>query len=398
VADEGNHRIRKIDSNGEVTTIAGSSYGYADGTGTNAQFSSPRGVAIDNDGAIIVADTYNHRIRKIDSNGEVSTIAGSTEGYADGTGTNAQFRNPYGVAIDNDGSIIVADSLNDRIRKIDSNGEVSTIAGSTEGYADGTGTNAQFNGPNGVAIDNDGAIIVADKLNDRIRKIDSNGEVSTIAGSTEGYADGTGTNAQFNGPNGVAIDNDGAIIVVDIGNHLIRKIDNNGYVTTIAGSLYFYFPGYSGNSDGIGRNAQFWYPKGVVIDNYGSIIVVDGGNNRIRKMKFGYLNHWVTPMDKSKLFLTINNSAKRRYGALLSRQFGNWLCNSIMIDRQNKEEIKQDILEKVVLITGPHQTGKTTLSKSLVANYEYINYDEIFHRKIMMDKTKDITKENHIFL
>ena len=237
------------------------------------KFYYPKGVAIDNDESIIVVDSWNNRIRKIDSNGEVTTIAGSTMGYADGTGTSAQFNSPDGLAIDNDGAIIVADSYNHRIRKIDSNGEVSTIAGSTEGYADGIGENAQFDTPMGVAIDNDGAVIVADSFNHRIRKIDSNREVSTIAGvgETERYV-------LFQMPVGVAIDKDGSIIVADAGKNRIRKIHSNRDVTTIAGSGY-------GNSDGTGKNALFYMPHGVAIDNDGVIIVTDGFNNRIRKIE-----------------------------------------------------------------------------------------------------------------
>jgi sugar lactone lactonase YvrE len=279
VADQFNDKIRKIDSNGVVTTIAGSTRGTANGTGTNAKFNWPVGVAIDKDGSIIVADAENNRIRKIDSNGFVTTIAASTWWtYADGAGTNAKFYAPTGIAIDKDGAIIVADYGNNRIRKIDSNGVVTTIAGSDYGYIDGAGTNAEFNLPAGVSIDKDGAIIVADYGNNRIRKIDSNGVVTTIAGSTEGYADGTGTSAQFDGPMGVAIDNNGAIIVGDTENNRIRKIDSNGVVTTIAGST-------EGYADGVGTNAEFNLPVGVAIDKDGAIIVADYGNNRIRKIE-----------------------------------------------------------------------------------------------------------------
>ena len=273
-----------IESEYVVTTIAGSTEGDLDGTGIDAQFDYPHEVAVDNDGSIIVVDTDNHRIRKIDSNGNVTTIAGSTAGYADGTGINTQFNSPRGVAIDNDGAIIVADTINQRIRKIDSNGVVTTIAGSTEGYTDGTGTNAQFDRPTGVAIDNDGSIIVADTENHRIRKIDSNGVVTTIAGSFSGYKDGTGTNAYFFEPEGVAIDNDGSIIVADTWNHRIRKIDSNGVVTTIAGSTSVGSDS-EGYADGTGTNAQFYSPMGVAIDNDGAIIVADTYNQRIRKIE-----------------------------------------------------------------------------------------------------------------
>ena len=210
-----------------VSTLAGSTSGYTDGTGTSAQFDYPIGVAVDGAGNVYVADGYNHRIRKITTSGVVSTLAGSgTSGYTDGTGTSAQFDYPTGVAVDGAGNVYVADQVNHRIRKITTSGVVSTLAGSgTSGYTDGTGTSAQFSYPTGVAVDGAGNVYVADYDNHRIRKITASGVVSTLAGSgTYGYTDGTGTSAKFYYPTGVAVDGAGNVYVADQYNHRIRKI------------------------------------------------------------------------------------------------------------------------------------------------------------------------------
>jgi sugar lactone lactonase YvrE len=176
---------------------------------------------------VYVADYDNHRIRKITSAGVVTTLAGSGTGtFADGTGTSASFRNPYGVAVDSSGNVYVADQLNQRIRKITSAGVVTTLAGNgTAAFADGTGTSARFNSPQGVAVDSAGNVYVADYNNQRIRKITSAGVVTTLAGqTTPGSTDGTGTNARFNGPTGIAVTSGGILYVVDSDNNRIRKI------------------------------------------------------------------------------------------------------------------------------------------------------------------------------
>ena len=159
-----------------VSTVAGSgTYGFRDGTGADAQFYNPRGVAIDGDGCLFVADEWNHRIRKVEPDGTVSTVAGSgTGGFRDGTGADAQFNRPCGVAIDGDGCLFVTDHDNHRIRKVEPDGTVSTVAGSgTEGFRDGTGADAQFNCPFGVAIDGGGCLFVTDFMdNHSIRKVE----------------------------------------------------------------------------------------------------------------------------------------------------------------------------------------------------------------------------------
>ncbi len=283
VADSGDNRIRKITAAGVVTTLAGSGVaGFADGTGTSAQFNRPYGVAVDSSGTLYVADEYNNRIRKITSAGVVTTLAGSgTAGYADGTGTSAQFYYPYGAAVDSSGNVYVSDGANNRIRKITSSGVVTTLAGSgVGGFADGTGTSAQFSTPLGVAVDSSGNIYVGDYGNNRIRKITSSGVVTTLAGSgVAGFADGTGTSAQFNFPAGVVVDSSGNVYVGDTKNQRVRKITSSGVVTTLAGS------GVYGFADGTGTSAQFEGPDGVAVDSSGAVYVGDYANQRIREIR-----------------------------------------------------------------------------------------------------------------
>jgi len=284
VADQFNHRIRRITPKGVVSIFAGSTEGFADGTGNTAQFNYPTGVAVDSSGNVYVADSGNHLIRKITPAGVVSTLVGTgTEGFADGTGTEAQFKNPSEVAVDSSGNVYVVDADNNRIRKITPADRIedrvaSTLVGSTEGFADGTGTEAQFHFPRGVAVDSRGNVYVADGDNHRIRRITPAGVVSIFAGSTEGFADGIGTEAQFDFPSGVAVDSSGNVYVADSGNHRIRRITPAGVVSTLAGT------GTEGFADGAGNTAQFEDPYDLAVDSFGNVYVVDFRNQRIRKI------------------------------------------------------------------------------------------------------------------
>ncbi len=229
VADFGNNLIRKIAPGAVVTTLAGSmAYGSSNGVGTAASFNGPQGVAVDASGNVYVADRYNNMIRVITSGGLVSTLAGtSSPGSANGTGTGASFYWPQGVAVDGAGNVYVGDSLNNLIRKITPGGMVSTLAGQAgvTGATNATGTAATFNYPIGVAVDDSGTVYVADCGNNMIRKITPGGVVSTLAGSTTpGSSNGTGTGASFKGPFGVAVGNTGIVYVADSGNNMIREI------------------------------------------------------------------------------------------------------------------------------------------------------------------------------
>jgi ribosomal protein L6P/L9E len=226
VADRDNHRIRKVSLSGVVTTLAGSGTGgFKDDTGTAAQFNGPFGIAVDVSENVYVADYANHRIRKISPAGVVTTLAGSGErGFADGTGAEAKFANPTDVAVDGAGNVYVGDSNNYRVRKITPAGVVTTLAGGDYGFKDDTGTAAQFRTPYGVAVDAAGNVFVSDSTNNSIRKISPAGVVTTIAGTGEvGHLDGTGAEATFNNPKGLAVDSAGNVYVADT-TQSIRKL------------------------------------------------------------------------------------------------------------------------------------------------------------------------------
>jgi sugar lactone lactonase YvrE len=282
VADQVNNEIRKITPQGLVSTFAGlAASGSANGQGTSASFFWPSGIAIDASGNLYVADEENNLIRKISPEGLVTTLAGSgLYSSTDGQGTAASFAAPQGVAVDASGNVYVADSGNNLIRKITPGGLVSTFAGSTSsGSADGQGVAAGFKKPTGITVDANGNIYVADFSNNLIRKITSGGLVSTLAGSTKsGSVDGQGAAASFNNPSGIAVDVSGNIYVADYENNEIRKVTSEGLVTTLAGSTT------PGSADGDGATARFYLPYGIAVDASGNLYVVDAGNEEIRKV------------------------------------------------------------------------------------------------------------------
>ncbi|MGA2692858.1 MAG: immunoglobulin domain-containing protein [Opitutaceae bacterium] len=271
----------------DILAGAAGSTGSVDGTGTAAQFNQPFGIALDSSGNLYVADKKNNVIRKISSSGVVTTVAGTASnagGSANGTGTAASFNQPAGVVVDSGGNIYVADSGNNVIRKITSAGVVTTLAGvvGQSGAANSaSGVSATFNTPYDVAVDGSGNVYVAEFGNNAIRKVTSSGTVTTFAGTpgVSGSTDATGTAASFNQPTSIALDSSGNLYVSDSGNNTIRKVSSAGVVTTIAGQT-----GKTGSMDGTGTAALFKSPRGVAVDSGGNLYVADSENGTIRKI------------------------------------------------------------------------------------------------------------------
>ena len=284
VADSRNHAIRKITTNGVVTTFAGQLgvAGTANGTGAAAQFNSPSGLAFNTNGSFFVSDTGNSTIRKVTSAGVVTTFAGiaGSSGFLDGAAASALFNSPLGIAVWTNGNIFVADSGNHCIRKI-SGSVVTTFAGSPQiwGSANGTGTNAQFNSPCGLKFDSLGSLFVSDANNNTIRKITPGGVVTTFAGAVgqDGANDGDLAAARFRGPAELAFDKKGNLFVADSFNQTIRKISTNGVVSTVCGAA-----GISGTNSGVNGAGKFFNPYGVAIAADGSLVVADTYNELVR--------------------------------------------------------------------------------------------------------------------
>jgi gliding motility-associated-like protein len=281
VADSGDDDIKMINPAGIVTVIAGTgTVGAADGVGTAAGFNRPSGITLDASGNIYVTDAGNARIRKISPAGVVTTIAGTgIAGNQDGFGTGAAFNNPVGIAVDKAGNLYVVDANNNAIRKIDTDGQVTTFAGNGSlSVADGTGRAAGFYNPHGITIDATGTLYVADGSN-RIRMITTPGAVvTTIAGNNSGSQDGIGTAASFYFPNGLVAGQSGNLYVADSGNNEIREVAAGSIVTTLAGN------GSIGSRDGAGKAAIFNSPIGIAIDAGGNLYVSDSPDNKIRKI------------------------------------------------------------------------------------------------------------------
>ncbi len=308
VADAANHRIRKIEKSGNVITIAGSgTAGYQDGAAATARFNNPKGVAVDREGNIYVADTDNHRIRKITPEGSVSTLCGSgVLGYADGNATAARFSSPVGLAILDMSDLFVSDQGNHCIRKINIiTGTTFTHAGSggVSGFVNNTGTAARFNRPAGMTIYNN-LLYVADSYNHCIRRITtgSAGAVTTLAGSgTAGLEDNNSINSKFNEPLSITANSSGEFFILDSKNFLIRKATNTGIVTTVSG-----FGSTGVLKEGLTSEAGFASPFCIVADTSGKLFISENSGHRIRTVAFPKLQQFTTTAGTASASQTFN--------------------------------------------------------------------------------------------
>lgn len=270
--------IRKISPDGSVTTLVGTATGFRDGTGLEARFSNPWGIAVGPQGDLYVADSFNGAVRKVTPEGAVTTLAGNgTKGFLDGQGTAARFEYPCGIAVDAAGTLYLADTSNNAIRKVTPGGEVTTWVGGSKGLVDGKGRDAKFNNPTGIALASDGTLYVADSNNNCIRKVAPSGEVTTVAGaSAPGLVDGNREIARFNYPCGLALDGQGNLLVGEILNHTIRRVAPDGVVTTLAGGGEL-----DAFTDGPGSEAYFSGPIGITMGASGSLFIADGCRVRL---------------------------------------------------------------------------------------------------------------------
>lgn len=287
VTEISGHRIRSISPEGTIGLMAGSgTVGWLDGSSTSARFNQPGGATEDPEGNLYIADTVNNRIRKITPAGNVETFAGT--GTAGDVNTSnpltSQFRSPQNIVRGKDGSFYISESAGNRIRKISPTGNVEVFAGSltaASGYADGAGANARFLTPYGITIDDNQNIYVADYGNHRIRKISPSGLVTTVAGSgVSGNLDGKGTAAQFNQPFDVSIDANQSLYISTRSGNMIRRITPDGEVKTLAGT------GVAGSVNGDGASATFNAPRGIAVGPDGLVYVADYGSRRIRLVTF----------------------------------------------------------------------------------------------------------------
>jgi uncharacterized protein (TIGR03437 family) len=294
IADTFNNRIRMVTPAGIISTVAGTgAYGYSGdgGPAAKAALRYPNGVTVDASGDLFIADTFNNRIREITPGGIISTVAGSANGYSGdgGLATSAELDSPTDVVVDTAGNLLIADSVNDRIRKVTAGGVISTFVGIGSvrfGGDGGPATSAALNYPSGAAVDTAGDLFIVDYLNNRVRKVTPGGIISTVAGNGTAGHSGDGSpavGAELFFPISVALDSSGNLYIADSVNDRIRMVTPGGIISTVAGTGTL---GYSGDG-GPAINAELANPVGVTVDATGNLFIADRSNNRIRKVTPG---------------------------------------------------------------------------------------------------------------
>lgn len=352
ICDAGNRRIREMSTSGGVTTVAGdggSGYSGDGGAATNATISGPVAVAVDLADNLYISDQSDNRIREVGTDGIINTLAGTGGSFYSGDGgpaVDAGLYTPGGIAVDASGDVFIADMNSYRIRKVNLNGIISTVAGNGISSYSGDGGNATNAGfyPQNVAVDLAGNLFITCQYAERIRKVSTNGIISTFAGNgSSGFAgDGSAaTSARLYSPGGVAVDAIGDVFIADSGNNRIREVGANGLIMTVAGSGA---TGFSGDG-GAATNAALDNPADVALDRLGNLYIADAGNNRVREVNFA--GSPVLPMGKA----TAKNAGN--YQVIITSSFGS-ITSSVA---------------PLVIITRPvisqlvnHPDGSTTLN------------------------------------
>jgi sugar lactone lactonase YvrE len=341
--------------NGTITTVAGTGAPGFSGDGgpaTSAQINNPAGLAADSLGNLYIADSWNQRIRMVSTNGIITTVAGNgSSGFSGDSSpaTSAQLDNPTGLAVDSFGNVYIADSSNQRIRMVSVNGVITTIAGNgTSGYSGdgGPATSAELASPNGISVDALGNVYIADDGNNRIRKVAPNGNITTIAGNgTSGYSGdgGPATSAELASPNSVAVDTAGNLYIADDGNNRIRRVDLTGTITTIAGNGNRAYTGDGGPA----LNASFQNPAGVFVSAAGSVYVSDQSNAALRML---------TPIGTQPV-MTIQSNHSGAFIAGSNAQYTITVANAAFAGATNGTVTVAEIVPSALTITAMAGSG-----------------------------------------
>ncbi|MGG7569394.1 RICIN domain-containing protein [Streptomyces sirii] len=384
VSEFNNHRVRKITTDGKICTVAGTgTKGFSGdcGPAVSAQLNLPRGVAVDSAGAVYIADSDNHRVRKIAADGKICTVAGTgTKGFSGdcGPATAAQLDDPRGVAVDSTGTLYVTEYNNHRVRKITTDGTISTIAGTGTKGSDGDGgpaVSAQLSHPRGVVVGRAGELYIAEVGTHQIRKVTADGKICTVAGiGTKGFSgdDGPATAAQLSDPFEVAVDSTGTLYIADFGNHRVRKVTADGNISTVAGT------GTAGSDgdDGPAASAQLNKPTGLAVDRAHTLHIADHANHRVRKVvlpkraglpESGTVVSWANV--RSRLWMAVQrestkDGAEIHQSLATPRAHQRWrLVVAGQDDGENLYTIENMRSGKVLEIAGAHETAGAVVAQ-----------------------------------